>query len=328
MPELPQFRAWPTALNDLEPEELVAAYASGLQGAVKDPEADAALDAAMQYATFAEASDAFGLAGSGEGKLSLPFMSVLKFSKEQYRYAQKRGDCVSFGTRNAVDLTRAVEIDLKKEPEAWENDTATEPIYWYRGHSGEGASCARLAEWVNSAGGLLLRQPYPELNLDLSVYNASIGRDGRTGPPANVVNEAKKHPVQQVTRITSVAQARDCLANGYGVNCCSSYGFSSTRDANGIARRKGSWAHSMAWTAVDARPETIDKFGGMLFLVQNSWGYGWISGPRVHNQPEGSFWIVERDAAGMIASGGSFAFGNVQGWPARELPNYLTGTFG
>jgi hypothetical protein len=327
VPNLPKFQDWPPGANQLEPGDLARMYAQGFAGAVRDPAAERALDAALHWANFGQAAAEFGLAGAGDGQLSTPYQSVLRFSREAYRTAQRRGDCVSFGTRNAVDLTRAVEIDLKGEPESWENDSATEPIYWYRGHNGEGASCARLAEWVSTAGGLLLRQPYPDLGLDFSTYDASLGRNGSSGPPAAVVAEAKKHAVQAVTRITSVEQARDALANGYGVNCCSSYGFAKTRDEHGVARRSGSWAHSMAWTGCDARVETIERFGGMLFLVQNSWGYGWIGGPRRHDQPEGSFWIVEKDARGMISAGGTFAFSNVNGWPARKLPDYGNASF-
>ena len=97
------------------------------------------------------------------------------------------------------------------------------------------------------------------------------------------------------------------------------YGFSSRRDSKGIAKRSGSWAHAMAWIACD---DTRKRHNELLFLVQNSWGK-WNSGPRVHDQPEGSFWIREKDARGMLAGNwGSWVFSNVDGFPARKLPNY------
>ena len=71
----------------------------------------------------------------------------------------------------------------------------------------------------------------------------------------------------------------------------------------------------MAWVAVD---DTHDRYNETLFLVQNSWGL-WNSGPKVHDQPDGSFWIRESDAAGMIAQRGSYAFSNVNGFPPQKL---------
>jgi hypothetical protein len=51
------------------------------------------------------------------------------------------------------------------------------------------------------------------------------------------------------------------------------------------------------------------------------------SGPRVHDQPEGSFWIREKDARGMLASNGSWVFSDVDGFPARDLPDYGTSSY-
>lgn len=319
-----KFTDWPSDAVDLPADKIAMLYASGFRGAVHDPESVARLTDQMHWKSFADAAHEFGTADSGEGKLSLPFRSVIGFSPDAYITAQRRGDCVSFGTRNACDLARAVEIHIKREPEGWHNITATEPIYWYRGHNGEGANCGRLAEWVWKAGGMLLRKNYAELGLDLTTYDSSKGRNGSSGPPANVRAEAAKHRIGTVTNVRTVEEARDALANGYGVNVCSGHGFSSTRGEDGISRRSGSWAHSMAWVAVDARPETIRKHGGMLFLVQNSWGYRWISGPKAHGQPDGSFWIVQADAAAMLRGGGGYAFSNTNGFPAVDLPNYGT----
>ena len=68
------------------------------------------------------------------------------------------------------------------------------------------------------------------------------------------------------------------------------------------------------------------RFKELLFLVQNSWGL-WNSGPKVHEQPEGSFWIREKDARGMLAQQGSWVFSDVDGFPARDLPNYGTTSY-
>jgi len=322
MPNLPNFKTWPDELVNLRPSGLKEIYDKGYQGAVKDEEADEELHSHMEWKEFGDAAFEFGLVGSGDGKASCPFMSTLKFAPDAYEVAQRRGDCVSFSTRNASDLSRAVEIDIRGERETFTTVSATEPIYWWRGHSGEGASCSRLADAVSTKGGLMLRKDYPDLGLDLTEYNSKLGHDGRRGPPPDVVTEQRKHPVGSVSRIRGPDEAADALANGYGLSVCSSYGFSSRRDEEGISRPKGSWAHAMAWIAVDARPDTIRKHRGRLFLVQNSWGRNWNSGPKRLNQPDGSFWITEQVARGMINSGGALVLSDVDGWRRRELPDF------
>lgn len=231
-------------------------------------------------------------------------------------------NCVSHGTRNAVDLTRAVEIHVEKEKEAWIARGATEAIYGSRGHGGQGMSCSRAAEFVNKIGGVLVRKNYEGI-IDLTKYNSTIGsRWGSSGVPESVKKLAQKHQIQTVSNIQSVEEARDALANGYGLSVCSSYGFSNKRNDKGISNVSGSWAHCMAWIACD------DTGSEPLFLVQNSWGK-WNSGghPDWGKIPDGSFLIAADVAAGMIRGGGAFAFSAFDGFPPQKLPNYGFSTY-
>lgn len=295
------------------PEQLLDAYTNGFIGAIGDPEGTAQLLEELPMPLFGSAAD--HLFGTGDGKLSLPFKSVLKFfpgfgSDER----QTTGDCVSHATRNAVDVARAVEIDINQEREEFVARGATEGIYGVRGHTGEGMTCSRAARFVSKDGGILLRKKYGQY--DLSKYNGSLASGwGRTGTPQELINEAKKNPVGTVSLVRSVQEAKDALANGYGIALCSDYGFSSNRDDNGIARREGSWGHAMCWIGCD---DTKTRLNETLFLIQNSWGV-WNGGPKVHEQPDGSFWIREADAAGMIAQEGAWVFSNVQGFPRRKI---------
>jgi len=301
------------------PRDLLNLYRNGFEGAVCDPDEVADLLGKLKTPLFGAA--AYKLHGAGEGKMSRPFMSLLKFdSGFGPAERQTTGDCVSHSTRNAVDITRAVEIDIKGESESFEGRSATEAIYQSRGHMGQGMTCSGAAKYVHSNGGILLRKDYGVV--DLSVYNSSLGARKRI-PKSIYVTEAKKHQVKTISMITTLEEARDALANGYAISVCSGYGFSSRRDSNGIAKRSGGWSHAMAWIACD---DTRKRFNETLFLVQNSWGK-WNSGPRVHDQPEGSFWIREKDARGMLASKGSWVFSNVDGFPARDLPDYGTSSY-
>ena len=71
----------------------------------------------------------------------------------------------------------------------------------------------------------------------------------------------------------------------------------------------------MAWVAVD---DTRERLNETLFLVQNSWGQ-WNGGPKAHDQPDGSFWIRETDARGMLSGGGAWAYSDVDGFPPRKV---------
>jgi len=293
------------------PRKILNHYRDGFTGAICDPEDVAKLMGELPMPVFGAA--AYDLWGSGEGKLSLPFKSLLKFDKSfGPSERQTTGDCVAHATRNAIDITRAVEIDIKGEKEEFRTRGANEAIYQSRGHRGQGMSCSQAARYVNQTGGLLIRKDYGSVNL--SKYNSSLGANHKI-PDDIYKSEAHKHPIETISNIRTVEEARDALANGYSMSVCSGYGFSSRRDSNGIAKRGSGWSHAMAWIACD---DTRERHNETLFLVQNSWGM-WNGGPKVHDQPDGSFWIREKDARGMLASGGAWVFSNVEGFPSRKI---------
>jgi hypothetical protein len=301
------------------PNDLLKAYRNGLNGSWCDPEDVAKLLGELPHPLFGAA--AYNLTGSGKGKLALPFKSILKFDPNfGQTEKQVQGDCVSHATRNSVDVTRCCEI-IGGEPEEFVAKGATEGIYGSRGHGGEGMSCSGAARFVHETGGILLRQKYG--NIDLSEYSAIGGRWGSRGLPEELVTQAKKHQVKTISLINTVEQARDALFNGYAISVCSDVGFSSRRDQHGIAKRSGSWNHAMAWIAMD---DTHEIHNETLFLVQNSWGI-WNNGPKRLDQPEGSFWIRESEAAYMLSLNGSWVFSDVDGFPPRQVTWTLNEVF-
>lgn len=295
-----------------KPRDLLKAYKDGFLGAYCDPKDTDKLLGELPHPLFGAA--AHELYGSGKGKLALIFKNVMKFDPDFGPCErQTTGDCVSHSTRNAVDVTRCSEI-VGGQREEYIARGATEAIYGSRGHGGQGMSCSVAARFVHQNGGILVRKNYGVI--DLSEYDSSKGsRWGSQGVPQEVVVEAKKHQVKTISLINTVEQARDAIANGYAISVCSSAGFSSRRDQYGIASRSGGWNHAMAWIGMD---DTHEIYKETLFLVQNSWGI-WNSGPKRHDQPEGSFWIRESDAASMLASNGSWVFSDVDGFPPRKV---------
>ena len=294
------------------PKELLKAYKDGLVGSICDPDDVDKLLGELPHPVFGAAAN--NLYGTGEGKLALLYKSVQKFDPTFGAHErQVTGDCVSHSTRNAVDVTRSHEI-IGGDREEFVARSATEAIYGSRGHGGQGMSCSVAARFVHQNGGILLRKDYGFV--DLSKYDGMLGAVwGRRGVPDDVVKEGQKHQVTTISNIRTVEEARDAIANGYAISVCSGYGFSSRRDKHGIAKRSGGWSHAMAWVAMDDTREILDE---TLFLVQNSWGV-WNGGPKRHDQPDGNFWIREKDARGMLSGGGAWVFSDVDGFPARKV---------
>ena len=299
----------------LSPQDLYNNYRKGFSGCLLEEHIYEELIESSKYAYFKDCAKK--IKTSGKGKLSTPYKSLLKFDKKAFDERQTTGDCVSHGTRNACDISRAVEIDIKKEREGWIARGATEDIYGARGHGGQGMSCAIAATFVSETGGIIVRKNYPGV-ADFSKYNGNLGAGwGGRGLPDKVIDLANDHQIKTTSLVRTVEEARDALANGYGLAVCSGVGFSNKRDKKGIARVSGSWAHCMAWVACD------DTGSEPLFLVQNSWGK-WNDGghPDWGPIPDGSFLITADVASNMLAQNGSYAFSEFDGFPLQKLPDY------
>jgi hypothetical protein len=295
------------------PRDILQAYTDGFVGSWCDPEDTDKLLGELPHPLFGVAAS--DLYSTGEDKVALLHKSIMDFDPTFGGHErQTTGDCVSHATRNAVDITRCHEIIDGGQAESFEARGATEAIYGSRGHGGQGMSCTVAARFVHKQGGILLRKDYGFV--DLSRYNSRTGQNwGRSGVPKDVLNEGKKHQVKTISLVKSVNEARDAIANGYALSVCSNYGFSSKRNEHGIARKSGSWNHAMSWIAMDDSREIHDE---TLFLIQNSWGV-FNSGPKRLGQPDGSFWVREKDAAGMLNQNGAWAFSDVDGFPPRKV---------
>lgn len=257
----------------------------------------------------------------GKGKIVLLHEIVEKVAKKFPVRHQLIGDCVSMGAACAVDCTKSVDIFIKKERELWVNETATEDIYsgsrniigQGRLGNSDGSVGAWAAKYVNQYGALP-RDKYG--NIDLSVYDGNKARqwgNASFGFPGELLQEAKKHPVQTVSLVKSYEEARDLIANGYAVTVACNIGFTSKRDKDGFAVRSGNWNHQMCFIAVD------DEYKRPGLLCQNSWGRNWISGPKRHNQPDGSFWVDASTVNAMFAQNDSWGYSGYDGFKPRKL---------
>ncbi len=227
------------------------------------------------------------------------------------------GSCVSFGTASAIEHLMCVQIVLGATEEF--QPLAQEVIY---GGSrvqigggkirGDGSVGAWAAKWAKDYG-VIARGRYP--GYDLSAYSESICRQfGDRGCPKELEPIAREHPVKAIALVKTPEDARRALASGYPIAVCSGQGFSSTRDADGFAAARGSWAHCMAIVGY----QTSGPKKG--FFILNSWGTGWISGPVGKGNPSpAGFWAEESVVGRMLAEGDSWAFSDVKGFPARRI---------
>ena len=296
------------------PKELVQAYKEGLVGAYCDQAETEALLAELPEPKFADAAP--DLMGDGAGQVVALYPSYLKFDEGAFSEAQTTGSCVSHSCRNAIDLTRAIEIDIKNEPESFVGRGATEAIYGSRGHGGQGMSCAGAVRYVTSQGGVLLRGKYG--NVDLTKLDDSLAASwGRRGTPAEITAEAKKHQVGTAAQITTVEEAKAALANGYAITTCGGEAWTATRDKNGISEQRGSWSHAITLGGFDDTGTLADE---TLWLLFNSWGK-WNRGgmpPWANGKwPVGAWLSRNGPVVKRLRGGGSFAISNVDGWPLK-----------
>jgi hypothetical protein len=227
------------------------------------------------------------------------------------------GSCVGNATAACLSVLNAVEEFNKKEPQEFVAMHSADGMYGLmreaagmlgRSDGGTGSGAAKAIQTL----GTLYCIKYEEA--DLTVNNPARARQyGRTGVGDKLKQEAKPRNVYSVTRVNNAQEAWSLIGNGYPINVCSGQGFSRTRDKDGVCKPSGSWSHSMA---VVGR-KTING-NRKLFLIWNSWGDEWCSGPYVGDMPMGSFWIDYSVLDGMAKRGDSFAYSDLNGFPKRS----------
>lgn len=325
--------------------DIVKQYESGLQGFVPDEAADRSFAEYLSehggYANAGDAIDDYGLFGAGEGKLSLPFLAAMNYYPGCLPGGfQKRGSCVAWSTRNAALVSYCAYIAYGKNDErfvlpqvsplAIENGVAsTEGVYWFRGKASDGWQCSSAAQVAIENCGLLIRQRYDEVGLDLTQYDVNLeGRWGLARPPEAVQEICRQHLCSSATVAKGWEQVRDMLANGYALSTCGMEAFTGERDAYGVCQRDHgkSWAHAMAAIAADDRREIVERYGCGLVLIQNSWPASYLRGPNIiigtsFRIPASAFWAKWDDVKNRYF----VALGPSKGWPANKLPDWGLG---
>ncbi len=272
------------------------------------------------YASTANAA----IKGSGKGKKFLGHDIITAVAGKYFHYIQERvGDCVAQSTAPAIVLLMCGEI-FRGEAESFEGFISVEDLYGGariqigKGQLGYSDGCipVHMMQYIRDYG-TLLKKPYGDI--DLTNYNADRSRDwgspGR-GVPKELLEIAKQHPVREFTQVKTYAECCDMLYNFYPVTIASNIAFTNKRDKDGFARvdYNNQWPHQMYCLGYD------DEFKNPGVLVMNSWPTEWISGPKRHDQPEGSFWVhAEEFERTVLRANDSWAISNFSGYPQKPI---------
>jgi hypothetical protein len=296
---------------------VVKAYEDGLTGYIFNAREREQFLESQKYSYFNEPN----ISGTGIGKRALLWQYALKLDQKSFTEAQKTGDCVSHGSRNARDVTRAVEILVNHEPEDWFKRGATEPTYGARGHSGQGMSPAKASMFERDVG-FLARHDYGVV--DLSKYNASIGMGwGRSGVPSEVQELCRKNRIGRISNVRTQRELMDAMVNGYAAHSGQGAAWEGKPSSKNVHERAARpWNHDMLIAGYD---DTKEYWPVRVWFLINSWG-PWNS--PVPNWPKdyppqvpGMIVTTEDDFDVCVSSGDCWTYGSIEGYPPQRLPD-------
>lgn len=231
------------------------------------------------------------------------------------------GSCVGHGTASALSVLNAVEVWYRREAQRFRAMHSADGMYGLAREAagmlrgGDGCTGSGAAKAVTQYGTLYnIKYDAADLTID---QPARCRQYGTQGVGSSLKSEATKRKILSTYRVSSGQEAWSLIGNGYPINVCSNQGFSKQRDKDGACQPSGNWSHSMS---IIARRTTSS--GRKLFLIWNSWGDNWCGGPYWQDMPFGSFW-ADFDVVGrMMSRGDSFAYSELDGFPARSLPDF------
>lgn len=253
------------------------------------------------------------LYGFGKGKVSCLWKPWKKVTgKELTPRKQAYKDCVAVASAAALDILTILQIAQGRN-ERWITKSAADPIYAggrnniVHGKVKHGMQGIWAVKYLKKYGNLLM-QKYGEHDFtEYSEDTSSYWEDRKL--PESLLQDAKLHPLLDYAAVRTWSEIRDAVAAGYPILYCSDMGADdSRRDSQGFMTPKGEWYHAWCIIGVD----DTDRPGACLL---NSHGRNWGSGPKTHNQPDGSVWIDKKVIIKSILGGEAYAFSSYKGFP-------------
>lgn len=298
--------------------DILKLYDDGLQGWIDSARDRVLWQESQPRPVYSEPNNV----NSSEGKKACLWAYARKLDPLSFTEVQTTGDCVSHGSRNARDCTRATAICIGGAHASFVSRSATEPTYGARGSGGQGMAPARASMFERDHGYMLRKKVG---KYDLSKYDGSLGAGwGSSGVPKEILDECVTHKVGIIRQITTVRDALDCLANGYALHTGQYAKWSSTPNKQNIhPRLPGGWNHDMAAVGMDC---TRAFWPFDVVMVMNSWG-AWNTLPKEwpddYPPPVPGMIITKVDDWSVcVENGDAWAYGNVEGFPPQRLPDY------
>lgn len=302
------------------------------QGWVADPDAIAVNRDPVKTLQFSRTPAGKAALGEGDALLYRAVRKAGGYAADKYPNVNQEsvGCCVGCGFKHSADASLACAI-AAGERFQWK-PIAVEPIYAGSRVEvgggqirGDGSLGQWAAAWVKDKGGLVPMERFGKY--DLTAFSPARARQWGArgaGVPDELEPAAREHQVKGTALVTTVAEARRAMQQGYAIAVCSNVGFDNrdgtvgTRDAQGFCSPRGTWNHCMALIGyrTGARPG---------FLCLNSWGDNAHGGARwPEDMPPAAFWIDEAVVGRMLSQGDSFALADVEGFPERRpLPDWF-----
>lgn len=298
---------------------LSQARQENLFGWAGEKEADLAWNAiGSQFAQFQIVGTRYPRAGATR------LWEAVKGALKQFteNYAQKTGDCVAFGGKNAIEYVQCVQISKGVRSQF----KKVNPSYLYgtgrvlegngrlRGRAGSTGSWMALA--VQKYGAIAIDlEGVPAYSKELSdAWGDDRAYKGKTF--RDFVDAGDDHLIKTVARINNVTELAEALDNGYPVTIACNQGFEMAAGADGFHDPSGSWPHQMTFTGHDIHGKR--PWVGLL----NSWGdaHGKIVDFETNEAwPAGMLRIKPEVADRMIRSGEAYAYSQFDGFRGQNL---------
>lgn len=235
---------------------------------------------------------------------------------------QPRGTCGGRTAKRALDHLQTVLIGAGRRAKFRASSHAW-PYFLARREggmlgSGDGVPGGYIPPVMAKYGNLFAEEAGDTGDYGPGSDDLAVRWGGRSGAPAEMFAKAEDNKVgADLVRVRTFQEMADGFAAG-GVGLVSSLrGFTMQRDANGMCRPQGQWAHYMAVSGVG-----VLKSGQAFAAIDQSWGSNTPSGPLLEDGrfPDYTFGAdrdtVERD---MIRGGELHMIFGFQLWDESQL---------
>lgn len=228
---------------------------------------------------------------------------------------QPRGTCVGRGASGAGNVLQCVQTvagltqsEFRSLSHAWLY-AGSRKKGGMLGSWSDGAPGAYAALWAQEKGLITQAEGKDENYYGQGSDDVAV-KWGYYGPPVELEPEASDNPFQEVAYCKSFQQFADTIASGGVVTVASNQGFTMERNADGICRPQGSWAHQMYGAGV------VVIRGRAYGLIGQSWGKNIPTGPLVNGAPDYVFAVDFEILDRMLRQGDSCSIGALKGWGA------------